>query len=84
MRFERYNVNMTQAVLLTLGALVVFLPLLAMSEQKPISLGEKALGEQGSNAPVQPVVTSKEDFTKAGVSRVEAIFILRQERGNED
>jgi len=84
MRFEIYNVGLMQAMLLTLGALVVILPLLAMDEQGPTFLGEKALDEQGSNSLVKPLVTSREDFTEAGVSKMEAIFLLRREKGNED
>jgi hypothetical protein len=82
MRFERHNPGLTQAMLLALGALLVLLPLLAMAEQKQVF--EKPMEQEaGAEAP-SVVALSNEDLTKAGVSKVEVIFILRQERGDED
>ncbi len=78
---EIRNQELFQAVLLVLGAALVLMPLVALADQKsepqPQLQTEKVTGEETA---ASEAALSKEDFTKMGVSKVDAIFILRGER----
>lgn len=77
MRFERVNPSFAQAVLLALGALAVLMPLMVLAGEKPVLADEKQAAAIASETSI-PAVSPNPDFTEAGVSKVDAIFILRQ------
>lgn len=79
MRFEVDNTGFFQAVLLLLGAAMVLMPLLTLTEQKAPLQIDKAGAQETVTA---GTIAGQDDFTKLGVSKVDAIFILRQERKN--
>lgn len=75
MRQKVQSQDLVQVMLLALGAAMVLLPLVALADQKPLIQEKKIAAEQ----PVSSgAALAQEDFTKLGVSKVEAIFILRQ------
>jgi hypothetical protein len=79
MRYKNQGHDFFQArmLVLVLGGALVLLPLVAVSGQNPLLHEEKAPGEEVGTSPHN--VVPQEDFTELGVSKVEAIFILRQE-----
>ena len=72
MSYEVHDKALIQATLLLLGAAAVLLPLMTQAGNTPLAQPEELLSEPGA-------ALSTEDLTKLGVSKVDAIFILRQE-----
>lgn len=79
MRYEIFNSGFAQVVLLLLGALAVLMPLIVATGEKPAGATEEQVAHSGDEA-VVPKVSPEADFTESGISKVEAVFILRQER----
>ncbi len=83
MRFEIVNPSFAQVVLLTLGALAVLMPLIVLAGEKPALADEKQVAQANAEASI-PAVSPTADFTKVGISKANAIFILRQAREGEN
>lgn len=82
-RFENKGQDILQLALLVLGAALVLMPLFDIAGKGLPAIQEKNPGEHVRTQPGGGVML-QEDLTKQGVSKIDAMFILREKSRTQE